>query len=353
MRDPKIEDWLKENGFKFQFAEGFPIDQIDMVKAKENPVRLDRKYDPDIADGYGIHMLDHGTTSKFPAVVLLERPRQALKEVMGGTHRLCGAVEAKFPGFDAYVVRESDPARIDILHGALNSLEGMGESHQGRLQRAAELVAKHPSLKIAAIAKVLGIKAQVAGDYVTAAKAERRADRLGVGPTFSNQKMPLKTRAAFEGLQSDNTFVLAVHLLSKHPDLRGGSGVSLLKELKGCGSESKAKMLIVGRDIELLKAEEGRKVRKLRTTSSKATTFFSRVHGVEKEWPGTVEKLYLDAIETLQGMRRELAGLERSIDIQLEVRDALKRKIEEREKMSEWDRKNPGASAFEPISPKS
>ena len=349
MRDPRVENWLKANGYNYKYVEKFPIDQIDLAEARDNPVRLDAKFDEDLAETYGILMLD----IDFPAVVLLEIAGRALKKVLGGTHRLIGAGKVKVIVFDAYIVREADPLRVDALHGVLNSLEGWGETVDGRLLRAADLKRKHPSVKSAELAKMFGLSRTAINEFLQADRVEQKADKLGLGTFFSSNKMTTKCKAAFDGLQSDAIFIATANLIQAHPDIRGGGGVSLLKELKTAGSDTKAKAIILDRDRELTKQEARRTTKRVRTKSHKATRFLSKVHGVNKAWPGTVERLYLAGLETASAIRAELKSVDQSIDIHMEVREELKRLLDEVEKAAEWDKKTPrpGAGDSEPTSP--
>jgi hypothetical protein len=100
------------------------------------------------------------------------------------------------------------------------------------------------------------------GEYLRAEKAERRADRLGVGAFFTTTKLATRLKAAFDMLQSDKVFFEAARLVADHADMRGGSGVSEV------GSDAASLAIIRDRDKELTKVAQDRKIKKGPRTSS-------------------------------------------------------------------------------------
>jgi hypothetical protein len=346
-RDAAVEKWLTDNGYSWRFVKDHPLAEIDIQEATNNPSRLQRGLDNNLAYQYAEDM-DGG--ADFPAIVLQEIVKQPLKKVWGGVHRIHGATTALRTCLDAIVVREADPYRIDLATRVLNSLGvGRGENENGKLHQIAELQRLHGSAaKIPALAKHFRVHRDTVTKYLKVTTADRRADRLGIGTFFP--KMSQELRVELDKLQSDNVLIAATHLIQTHQnELRGGAGISLAKELRELGYETTAVAMIADRDKELTALADERKAKKDRTPTGMATAYLGRVHGLVRFYPGTAEKLYFAGLGTWQTIRREAKQVYRAIDILHDIVADMERIADEKEKAAEWTQAHrPGASPSDP-----
>jgi hypothetical protein len=346
--DQPLEKWLKTNGYAFKFTPNFPLDQIDLDEAAANPARMGRSLDSDLAYEYAQAYEDG---ADFPAILVREIVGQALKQLCGGMHRCHGSFAAKKDRHDAIVVRESDPARVDLMMRVANSKGvGRGETLNGKLHHIAELRRLYSHFKIDDLAKHFSVKRTAAQMYLRVTASEQRAERLGLGAFFASSKMSNALKVELNALQSDHVFHETSRLIQAHlPVLKGETGVDLVRTLRDAGTERKAISIIADRDKELIEADDERKTKGRRTPSAKLTKYFSHIHSLVRTYPGTPQKLYLAGLGTCATMKRELKMVCQSQDILTDLKLELERQIAESEKAAEWTEKTRGEANLEKL----
>jgi hypothetical protein len=335
--DAPLEKWLKEHGYTFKFVQDYPLNKLDMAEAAANPARLARKFEDNLAYQYA---LDYESGADFPAILVLERPGRELDQLGGGTHRVAAAGAARKTAHDAIVVREADPARIDLLLRVANSRGiGMGETEKGKLMHISELRRAYPNrFKIDDLARDFGVKRATILLYLRVSAAEERADRLGVGTFFSApQRLSSGLKVELNALQSDHVFVAATNLIQSHQQvLRGEMGAELVKGLREAGTERRAFAILSDRDKELTEAQEDRRTKGTKTPSGRLTKYLSHVHSLVRNFPGSAQKLYLAGLGSWRTMKRELKLIRQSQEILSDLGTELEQLIAEAEKAAEW-----------------
>lgn len=345
MKDPKTESYLKMNGYGFVFHKSLALSSIDMKEAEENPARLMRRLDEDRAISYGMAM-EEG--ADFPGIVVLDIGDGLPKRLITGMHRCKAADTVGLKNLDAYIVREADPYRIELLLRTINNIEGKAPDLKEKLSHIAEMRRQFPHATLEELAKRFQVHVATVRNYVKEIEAERRANELGLGTAFSTQRFPQKLKVALHAIQNDNTFRAAVNLIANHPDLRGSAAISLAKELKEITTEKRALKIVEDRDRELTSEEEDKKARKSKSPTGTATQFVSRVRSVLRFYPGTVDKLYLAGLPTAQ-IQREKRLMDEVIGILSDVRDAMAQMEQEQERALEW-RTPRGGHSYAPSS---
>jgi hypothetical protein len=348
MKDPKTENWLGLHGYTWQFVAKVPIAKIDLKEAEANPARLGRALDEEYALSIGLAVQDG---AELPAVVVLDRGEPQF-DVMTGRHRIYGVTHFCKPAhdtIDAYVVREVDPYRVELLSRSINVIEGHAPDTTERLTHVAEVRRKFPHSKPHELASQFKLSTKQVNEYLRVLAMEKRADDLGVGHIVRNNRaFGLKTKADLNSIQNDNVFANAVVMVAKHHnDFRGTAGTTFAKELRAAGSERRALKYIEERDRELTEAEEQRKVKKSRSPSGRATMFVGAARSLLKKYPGTPDKLYLEGLgTTCNELKRELKVLKEARNALDDVEGALEKLIADMERQEEW-RKKPAAARGE------
>lgn len=343
MRDPKTENFLAARGFAFEFVPDMPIAEIDCQEADANPARLRTKLEQDRAISYGIAM-EEG--ADFPAIVSLDVADGRLKRLITGRHRIAGAGAASRPVLDAYVVRESDPYRVEMLIRTINNIEGRAPGQDEKLLQAGEMKRLFPHVTVAELASWFLLKPSVITDYLKVLDVERRADALGLGSIFKTDrfKKNAKLKIQINQIQSDVTFDRLVRLIAAHPHVRGQAAIDLVRNVRECSTEKRALGLIDKLDREYAELEEELRARRSRSPSGKATTFIGKILGIGRSYPGSPDKLFLAGFPAHR-FPDVINGTRAAMDIIGEVLDALVKQHEENERTTEWRRTGPSSSA--------
>ena len=346
MKDSKTEYFLTANGYTWQFHKELPLDQLDMKEAESNPARLGSALDEDYALGIGLAVQEG---ADLPAIVVLD-DGTALYKIVTGRHRINGVTDfckPPRPALDAYVVREVDPYRIQLLIRTINVIEGHAPDTRERLTHIAEMRRMFPHSTAKELAALFRVATNTAAEYLRVIAMERRAEDLGIGNIAKSRTIPMKLKAQLQGLQNDNIFLHAVTMVSRHPnDFRGKTpGETLVKELRSAGSERKALKYLDERDRELTDAEDQRKVKKSRSPSGKATLFVGAARSLLKKYPGSPNKLYLEGLgTTCNELKRELKVLREARNALDDVDEALVKLIADLERQEEWKQKSIAAA---------
>lgn len=342
MKDQKTEYFLSSNGYTWQFQKDLPLTMLDMKEAESNPARLGAALDEEYALSIGLAVQDG---AELPAIVVLD-DGTPMYRIITGRHRVKGVTDfckPQFQALDAYVVREVDPYRVQMLTRTINIIEGHAPNTRERLTHIAEMRRMFPHSTAKELSGQFKVAAQTANEYLRVLSMERRADDLGVGHVAKGKAIPFKLKAQLQSIQSDNVFMHAVAVVARHPnDFRGQTpGSTLIKELKSAGTERKALKYLDERDRELTDAEDTRKVKKSRSPSGKATLFVGAARSLLKKYPGTPTKLYLEGLgTTCNELKRELRVLRDARNVIDEVDEALVKLIADLERQEEWKQKS-------------
>lgn len=351
MRNQKIEDELTRQGFVFEFVKDYPLAQIDMKEAEENPARLAAKLDEDAVIAYWMAM-EEG--ADWEAIMVRDRGTP-LDQLINGRHSIAAAghCKPKRTTLDAYRIREADEVRVDVLIRTANIHNGRTPSTAEKLLHIAEERRQHPHLTVKELSVRFRIRRERIAEYLAVIEAEKRATKVGIGHVVhGNRHFGAELKKALNSLQSDAVFLHAAKLIAVHPlDLRGDAGLDLISSLRGAGTERQAMKIIEAREGELARAAEDRSVKKTRSPSSRATKFMGEVRRVIRRYPGSVEKLYLAGLGSWRQLRREAKVLDEAIGFQEDVRDAMIAMADEMERAEEWAQRRPGRPSSEPTSP--
>jgi hypothetical protein len=332
--DPKIESWLTRNGYAWEFVPDHPIALIDLREADENPARLTRKLDTVRATHYGCNMIDG---DEFPAVLLHEMVGKRLKHLLNGRHRTKGALEADRTTFDAIVVREADPYRIDVLLRFSNCLEGDRPTETDNLIQIAEMRAKYPDKGPKDLAKIAGLSMKAVDNYLKLREVEDRADDLGIGTIFRNERIfKPAVKLALQQITNLNNFLATAQLIAKHEELQGGNGTSLAKEVQKCTTEKAVLKLLMDRDKELTDRRTDRERKRMRAPSSKATKLVGLGRGVNSLTEGGIQRVHLAGLGGLSELQRAKAVISTARDRLDSAEEELDRLIEEAKAEAEF-----------------
>jgi hypothetical protein len=197
------------------------------------------------------------------------------------------------------------------------------------------------------------VKQKVISDYLKVLDAEKRAESLGVGHILRGNRAQysMDLKRSLNTLQNDVVYVRAIQLIAKHPlELRGQAGQDFVGALRDAGSERRAMKVMEDRDREISRADEERKLKKSRTPSTVMTRFMSDVGRVERRYPGTPEKLYMEGY-TCPQLSRELKRLERVYEILGAAIEKAQTILEEQERTEAWVAQRLGSPASDNTSP--
>jgi len=351
MRDPKKEQTLNELGFAWEFVQDYPINKIDWKEADENHARLGVKLDLDVAVGYA-EAMEAGADW---TAITVKHTGEPLDQLIDGRHSTAAMKLAKpeRKTVDAYVIRDHDPYRIDMLIRISNVNNGRESSVSERLLHIAEMRRIWPHTTLKELSQRFHVKQKVITEYIKVLDSEKRAEGLGVGHIIrgSRHQFSMDIKRALNTLQNDVVFVRAVQLLAKHPlELRGQAGNDFVTSLRDAGSERRAMQLMEARDQEISRSEEERKLRKSVTPRTYIDRFMSEVRRVQKRFPGSVEKLYMEGY-TCPQLRRERKLVDQVIDILMDTRVKMDTLIEEQERTEAWQSERLGKLTSDATSP--
>lgn len=289
MKDARTENKLIAGGYAYKFVPNFDLSKIDWDAAVSNPARLGRKIDEHRITGIGLALLDG---VDIPAIVVILHD-DGNYEVATGCHRGLAAKEAKVSTLDAYVVVEADPYRREILIKALNTVEGVNNSHAENLAHIADLLERHPTAAAKDLAAAFGVKGPQISDYLSLLKFQARADKLDVKHAFLGlQSNTIRLRLG--RLSSDTTFVEAVRLLSQ-TRIVGKEADELIAKIRREPTEAAASKLIAN-TLQTWEAAQKRAAIKFgkrqgRATSTKYMQIVRRLYRFMPIW--SVNKLHL------------------------------------------------------------
>jgi hypothetical protein len=321
MQDPKTEQYLSAGRYAFVFAKDVPIRDIDMGEAKANPARLQRRIDDDRVNAYGIAMLDG---ADFPAIVLFDD--EPKKHLVTGLHRLTAAQDAHKTVFDAYLVRETDEYRRQLLMRSINTIEGKAPDVQEQLNHACEILRQFPGSLVKDIAAAFNMKPDAIVQYQHKVAAEHRAIRLMVGDEFSG--LPSFTKIEIGRVASDVTFPILVRAIAG-TKARGNVATDLIKSVRGVRSEEAANKIIERHVREFREEQERARARYGKTPTAASTRFLGRVKVLTKET--NLSKLALNGIFA-EKLPDAIHSIEQARELLERVHQALVSRLAELEK---------------------
>lgn len=346
MEDPRTANWLSKHGYACRFTAGVPLNRIDMAEAEANPARLTKKLDEDRVLQYSLEMT--GGTD-FPAIVLLDPQivRGGAFSLITGRHRIEAALLAGFKTLDAYVVRETDPFRRELILRTINNLEGKAPSFSEKMAHLFELRRNYPDKSLRELAALFGMKQGTVNEYIRADNTYRRASALGVAERVL--RLPATVRADLDAIKNDNTFVATLKLLHRHYALlRGSPTKALLSDVRAANTEEKAAKVLAERETELSGVEEEQKTKGSRTPRTAASTFMGRVRTLTKF--NAVEELHLEGLPAAE-LSREQRVVDDAIVLLGDARDRMAELIEQHRGEAEWRKDRSGDSKSVSISP--
>jgi hypothetical protein len=299
MKSPIDEQFLTKLGAKFKFQEKFPIAKIDLKASTENPARIYRKLNKDVAETYGAMML---CGDDFPAIVLLnhEHPHDGMDWIVAtGVHRLDGARQASIDTFDAILVTEPDQYRREVIIRMLNITVGhgmdMAEIHAHLLW-----LNEHHGTALSTLAKEWGVKPQSLINAANEQKARLRARRIGVD--FDRCKVPSGTIIALGSIHSDPVFGSAVDFVCTFPGIRGDEVKEMAGQIRKERDEA-SQLAVVQKHRELAeKRIEMNKATKAKQKPTKITRAIRSMKVLNNQLDCPLHELHIASYEDRNGI---------------------------------------------------
>jgi hypothetical protein len=302
MKDLKTEQFLNNGGFKWRYLPKVPLSEIDIKASEDNPSRIIRRLNEDLAISYGIAM---EAGDEFPAIVLLQLDLQSATAAPGkkyliatGVHRVKGAEAIDRKDFDAYVVIEPDKYREEVLIRQLNTIEGQGVTIQDRIAQVLLLHEKHPDRSLPLLCKEWRLREKTVRAAWTADQALRRGQRFGYD--FNRAKLSKAAQIQLNAIHSDVVFQKA----AQFAQMTGVLPVeidSMIREIKKAPREETAGLAVVDRYVDLaVKRMQEAMRRHGRIPSAPAQRMLGKCKALLKDIEGnTIDHLHLSAVGDL------------------------------------------------------
>lgn len=291
MRDPKVEQYLDDEGYEWDYVESLSFDSITL---DYNPARWSVKLDDERVVAIGI---DVERKMKMPAVVvaITATSRYAL---LSGRHRIEGSKLADATAIAAYIVTTVlDNFELEFQPYALNAKEGRSPTNDEKLRQLAYLWKKNPERSKPALCRKMGIKVHSLDQYLKLEHATDRAVRLNVLTDI--RKLEPEIRIAVDDMLSlDAVFRDAVTCLA-YVGWKGRNAKNLIKSLANAPSEKSAMAMIKDTSAgheELVKRlkRAGRK-----PVQTPDQIWFYAARNAKRKWPEHPDPKTFDNAETL------------------------------------------------------
>jgi hypothetical protein len=293
MRDSKTEQFLDHGQYKYSYQERVEFSDIALDASQENPSRLLRRLNEDLAISYGLAMQDG---DKFPAIVLLQlaadQPKKYL--IATGVHRVKGAELIEQHYFDAYVVIEPDVYREEVLIRQLNTIEGQGVSITDRIAQVLLLHEKYPDKTLTTLAREWRLNEKSVKLSHSAEQALKRGLRFGYD--FSKAKLSRTIQVGLNGIHSDVVFQRAAQF-ALTPSVSPGDIEAMIKEIRKAPREESAGLAIINQRMdELVQRTIHAKARHGRISPTAATNLIANCRRILSQIEKGVENLHLAAL---------------------------------------------------------
>lgn len=290
MRDLKTEGHLKHGQFKYTYHERIELSEIDIAGSLENPARLLKRVNEDIALNYGCAM---EAGDEFPAIVLLKREAEKLL-IATGVHRVKGAELARIDHFDAYIVVEPDLYRQELLIRLLNTWEGYGVSIQDRIAQVLLMHEEHPEKTLAHLSREFRLKEKTVKSYWYAETALKRGQRCGYD--FTKAKLGKTVQVALNTIHSDVVFQRAAQF-ALTPGVTGNTVEDLVRDIRKAPREESAGLAVVDRYIhDATQARIQSQAKHGRVSPSAANKMVGNCKRVLRQIEGGMDGLHLAAL---------------------------------------------------------
>jgi hypothetical protein len=302
MRDLKVEQYLEDEGYDFEYVEDMAFDRItlDLNRARwEEQVEEDRVVSIGIAVEQG---------KKMPAIVVAVTA-SSLYALLSGRHRMEGSQLCGKLTCAAYLITSVlDNFELEFQPYALNNMEGRSPSKDSKLKQTAYFLKRHPERDKKAICLKMGLKVSAIDQYLKLELVQDRAMELNVVTDiakvhpdiriYANES--LKLNAVFKGAVQCMAFVGMTKLVAR----------SFIKTLMNAPKEAIALEMIRN---EVTKHEETIKRIKRQNRRGRLlppeTKFYYAVKNTNKKWPEHLDMAGLDeddlkaSIEHMKDMR--------------------------------------------------
>jgi hypothetical protein len=234
MRDPKVEQYLTKQGYRWTYHDVIDFDQITLDM---NPARWSAKLDDWRVEAIKKAVVKFG--AKLPAIVVA-MTHTALYALLSGRHRMEGSKAAGITMIAAYVIDDVlDEFQMEMEPHALNNLEGAHAQYKDKVATAAMLMARYPTrADHQNILDRLGVKPLDVRKYRELSVATDRAVKLNVLPSFrkiADDSVRVAVHEAFPS--NDNIFVRAVQSLA-FTEAKGGAAKGFLEDVASKRTEA-------------------------------------------------------------------------------------------------------------------
>lgn len=231
MRSGITEKFLNDNGFKWEYAEDYPLASIDMKGVENNLGRMGEALN--IAHAKSLGLVIQKQNGSINAIVVLANGEGKKSTVGTGVHRIKGAIEFCTPPrttLPAYVVYEANAPRRQLLIRSLNSIEGKGSDVDERLAHIMEILRANPNRNRKELAEQFSVSKSLVDEYARVITFDQRARKSGLDGPSRNFAFKMKMR--LQDIQSRAVFDRVIRLVAKYPDVfRGRVADTLLEEL--------------------------------------------------------------------------------------------------------------------------
>lgn len=318
MRDSIREQWLKSNGWEFEYRDRVLLKDVHIDQSAKEQIRLGETID----ESHVVRLeLAYKNGAEMPAIILT--PNGAGFDIADGIHRTSGAKKAGLAEVDAYVVSNADDERqLELLRRTSNAIGSKGfDTVQATLQAVALVDA---GWSVAEAARVMNVSDSQVGKRMRARiivpeiiKAVPSVSPIVVG------RLPVDTLASLATITNEKLFGFASELVLK-AQLPSPTVKVFAQEAKLVGSDEEAdRMTTAWRKqyaVELKRpikshgepaaAARIRSAPKARLDSARA-----RLKGAITYWRISVDPTKLtagtrrDAADTLKWASNELAEL--------------------------------------------
>lgn len=300
MQDLKTEAFLRRGKWKFIYERGVPLSEIDIDGSLENPGRLDHRLEEDRVVDYTLHM---EAGDEFPAVVLLKRPEQK-HLVATGMHRLAAARRCTKPPrktHAAYVVREADLYRQEVLIRQLNTLEGRGYTREDKLAQILALHERYPEHTIPDYAREWRVAATTIRDALRVGKLNREAAEWEL-PGY--RAISNTTKLALGSITNEPCRRAATDCILTWR-LKGDEATLFAKEVAAAAKKTESAGIRVVQGKHKAKTDDNArgKARHGKTSTSRASRFVGTCKTLMRQVPNGVATLHLAALTDISSAR--------------------------------------------------
>jgi predicted transcriptional regulator len=206
-RDPKVEEWLEEEGVTFDFNPEFSIKRVDFDASIKNQARLNVQLVPEVVERYA-ELMESGIV--FPAMVGYMKNNKLV--FIDGNHRGQAHLLKGSTSIPVYVVKGANASKIIALTFMANTTHGLPNNEDERIEHALHMIREGVTQAYAA--NMMGLKSSEVSNAWRKSEADRRAAAIGVKQNEWNSISPA-SRVRVVSIANDQILKKAVSVITK------------------------------------------------------------------------------------------------------------------------------------------